>query len=69
MEKLRNDVRRIFAESVSTEYTKIILDEIEDDIISDVAETSSYEENGSYNDDDIRLAIGRVLINKIGIMY
>lgn len=69
MEELRNDVRRIFAESVSTEYTKIILDKIEDDIVSDVVETSAYEEDGSYNDDDIRLAIGRVLINKMGIMY
>lgn len=69
MEELRNDVRRIFAESVSTEYTKIILDKIEDDIVSDVVDTSSYEEDGSYNDDDIRLAIGRVLINKMGIIY
>lgn len=68
MEELRNDVRRIFAESVSTEY-KIILDKIEDDIVSDVVETSAYEEDGSYTDDDIRLAIGRVLINKMGIMY
>lgn len=67
MKELRRDIRSILSASVSTDYIGIILEEIEDDVIRDVAACSSYEEDGSYNEDDIRLAIGRVLMNRMNI--
>ena len=37
------------------------------EIIEDVMETSAWEDEGYYNEDDIRLAIGRVLMGRLGI--
>lgn len=69
MEELRQDIKRILILSVSDDYIKNILDVIEDDIIRDVVECSSYEDDGLYTEDDIKLAIGRVLMNRINILY
>lgn len=69
MEKLRADIRKILTLSISANYIKNILDAIEEDIIRDVIVCSSYEEDGLYNENDIHLAIGRVLMDKMGIVY
>lgn len=34
---------------------------------ADVVETSAFKENGTWNDDDIKLAVGRVLMKKLGL--
>ena len=38
-----------------------------EDVIKNVKETSAWEDEGYYNDDDIRLAIGRELTARLGI--
>lgn len=38
-----------------------------DDIIQNVLETSAWKDEGCYTDDDIRLAIGRELMVRLGI--
>ncbi len=69
MEELRQDIRRVLSTSISTDYIRNILDEIENDIIRDVVVCSSYEEDELYNEDDIKLAIGRVLMDRMNIRY
>lgn len=64
----------IMKASASDEYAGDILNSEYDkdgntimgDVISDVMETSSWKEDGRYNEDDIRLAIGRTLMNRLG---
>lgn len=38
-----------------------------EDVIEDVIETSAWEEEGYYNEDDVRLAIGRVFKRRLEI--
>lgn len=38
-----------------------------EDIIQNVLETSAWEDEGYYNEDDIRLAIGRELMARLRI--
>lgn len=76
---LRASIRAIFSTAVSSDYSSLLLeykdeddddaDTIMDDIIEDVMLASSWEESGYYNDDDIRLAIGRALMSRLGIYY
>lgn len=74
---IENEIRMIMQNAVSSEYARYILEheneETEntfmDDVIDDVMCASAWDEEGYYNDDDIRLAIGRVLIDRLGIDY
>lgn len=74
------EVRTILQHSVSSEYVRYILEDRErdeeydyigntfmDDIIDDVMTSSAWDDEGYYNDDDIRLAIGRTLMARLGI--
>lgn len=72
----RREVDEILRSAVSTEYVSDILNSEDesgvtflDEVKSDVEETSAWEEEGYYNDDDIRLAIGRTLLSRLGISY
>lgn len=70
-------VHKIMRSAVSSDYARYILEheneETEntfmDDVIDDVMCSSAWDDEGYYNDDDIRLAIGRVLIDRLGIDY
>ena len=55
-------VHDMLCESVSNDYVDNILDEIIDDVVDDVE--CCADEN--WNEDDVRLAIGRVLCNRLG---
>ena len=74
---IENEIRMIIQSAVSSEYARHILEheneETEntfmDDVIEDVMCASAWDEEGYYNDDDIRLSIGRVLIDRLGIDY
>jgi hypothetical protein len=74
---IENEIRMIIQSAVSSEYARYILEheneETEntfmDDVIEDVMCASAWDEEGYYNDDDIRLSIGRVLIDRLGIDY
>lgn len=72
---IENEIRIIMYNAVSSEYARYILEheneETEntfmDDVIDDVICASAWDEEGYYNDDDIRLAIGRIFMERLGI--
>ena len=72
---IKTNIRIIMRYAVSDEYARHILEhkneETEntfmDDVIEDVMCTSTWDEEGYYNDDDIRLSIGRILMERLGI--
>lgn len=67
-------ISEIMRSAVSSEYTRYILEQEDDvtkntfmeDVIEDVMETSAWKNEGYYNDDDIRLAIGREFVVRLG---
>ena len=63
--QLRRDVESMLRNAISDDYTSKILDIILKDCVNDVKTSSAYEEEGYYNMDDIRLAIGRTLLSKM----
>lgn len=67
-EEIRKYMREILVGSVSCEYVGYIMQEIEDDVITDITECASFQEDGSYTDDDVRLAIGRVLASRLDVI-
>ena len=72
---IENEIRRIMQNAVSSDYVRYILEheneETEntfmDDVIEDVMCASAWDEEGYYNNDDIRLSIGRILMERMGI--
>ena len=79
---IENEIRMILMHSVSSDYVRYILEHQERDeeyeligntfmeeVIEDVMCSSAWDDEGYYNEDDIRLAIGRVLIDRLGIDY
>lgn len=61
----RAEAEMILRGGISSEYTALIIDKFLDDIKADVEETSAWNDEGYYNNDDIRLSIGRVLTDYI----
>ena len=75
---IENEIRMIMQNAVSSEYARYILEDkgedgeensFMEDVIDDVMCASAWDEEGYYNDDDIRLAIGRVFMDRLGIYY
>lgn len=73
---IENEITQIMRSAVSSDYVKYILEEegedgftFMDDVIADVITSSAWEDDGDYNDDDIRLAIGRVFMSRMEIYY
>lgn len=56
-------VENMLRKSISDDYVGSITTTIIDDVIDDI-ETSA---DDNYNTDDVKLAIGRVLMNRLGI--
>lgn len=83
MRKMNNEQRKeiemlvykIMMGATSSEYARHILEKedgwteisIMQDIIENVMETSAWNDEGYYSEDDIRLAIGRVLMERLEI--
>ncbi len=65
------DLMQVLRLSVASDYCYELIqnDEFFDLVISDVEETSAWSEDMTYNEDDIRLAIGRAMLYKFGIEY
>lgn len=65
------ELRQILASAVGSDYASYIASD--DDFFAavkeNVEETSAWQDEGFYMDDDIRLAVGRVLMDKLGIPY
>ena len=69
----------VLRQAVSDDYASTILnhdfnmeeetDTIMECIFHDVMETSACEDEGYYNEDDVRLAIGRTLLIRLGIEH
>lgn len=66
----------IMASATSSEYARHILEHrcevtentLMEDVVDDVMCASAWDDEGYYNDDDIRLAIGRVLMERMGVV-
>ena len=56
-------IKSIMKQAVSDDYVRYIMEVLYYDILDDI-KTSADED---YNEDDVRLAIGRVLMDKLGI--
>ena len=83
MRKMNNEQRKeietrvymIMIHCASSEYARYILEHENKetkntfmyDVIEDVMCASAWDDEGYYNDDDIRLSIGRVLMERLGI--
>lgn len=67
MNELRNDIGHILR-ACTSDYAERIQRAIEADIIQDVKECAVAEES-SYTEDDVKLAVGRILIDRMGISY
>ena len=76
------EISQVMRNAVGSDYARYILEERErdeeynyigntfmEDVIEDVMRSSAWDDEGYYNDDDIRLAIGRVLMDRLGIEY
>lgn len=70
-ERLKDDVfyflERNLKLAISEDYVHNICLEILDEVVADVTETSAFSKNGTWNDNDIKLAVGRVLVKRLGI--
>jgi hypothetical protein len=53
----------LLSKSISDDYVSELTDAIAEDVYQDVDETADPEE---WNEDDVRLALGRVLLRKCG---
>lgn len=77
LKQMERDILRVLGAATTDEYAKNILNHydetaeetIMDAIINDVITTSSWEKDRYYNYNDISLAIGRELMNSIGVDY
>lgn len=66
---LSNAVTSDYAIYMLEEYDECTENTLMEDIIKNVLSTSSWEDEGYYNEDDIRLAIGRELIARLDVDY
>lgn len=53
--------------AVGDDYAGNIFDSIFEDVKKDVFTSSDYQNSGEFNDDDVRMAIGRVLSKRLGV--
>lgn len=54
---------RLLSKSISDDYVSELTNAIAEDVYQDVDETA---DPGEWNEDDVRLALGRVLLRKCG---
>ncbi len=63
IEKSAEDTARYYIRKAATgEYDGRIWQNIRDDVVEDLMISSSVSDGGMFNDDDVRLAIGRALV-------
>ena len=72
---IENEVEMILRNAVGSQYARYILEHenektgiiFMEDVIEDVMCASAWDDKEYYNDDDIRLSIGRIFIERLGI--
>ena len=74
--EFRSEVFAILSDCIGRDYTHYLIESKDEhgvdflsEILKDVEETSAWQDAGYYTDDDIRLAIGRVLLKALNIIY
>lgn len=68
MKEIKIIINEMLSSAIGREYSERILnDKFMNDVIDNIIECSAWKENGYYNDDDVRLAIGRILIDRLQI--
>lgn len=63
---ISGEISRLLDKAVSEDYLEKVADAIYEDVKEDVMTASDYPH---YSEDDIRMAIGRVLVRRLGIEY
>ncbi len=63
---ISGEISRLLDKAVSEDYLEKIADAIYEDVKEDIMTASDYPH---YSEDDIRMAIGRVLVRRLGIEY
>lgn len=67
--EIEQSIRELFQKSVDSDYSNAILDmeykgkKIIERMVDDIMETSDYANNGFWSNGDVKLAIGRVLMD------
>lgn len=64
---VRSFLVRELKSAISDEYLYDICRAIRDEVLLDVKETSAWSKNKTWNNDDIKLSVGRVLMRKLGL--
>ena len=64
MEKLKEQITELLITVCTDEYASQIAEAIYESVKADVVENSAYEEDSSYSISDVKLAIGRELMDK-----
>lgn len=67
--EIESDVMEHLKEAFTSDYADTIAKNILNDVVENVMETSAFESEGSWNDNDIRYSIARVIIDKLGLQY
>lgn len=75
--QIEYEITKIMQGATSSEYARYILEQEDyitgktfiEHVIQDVMETSAWDANGYYNDDDIQFAIGRELMARLGVEF
>lgn len=70
---MQNDIKKVLSYSISKDYIQAFLEISEensgstliDKIADNVFETSAWTDEGIWSNDDIRMAIGRVLLSRL----
>lgn len=65
-ELIKSEANRLLRKSISDDYCGRVIDAIIADVISDVDECA---DDLYWNEDDVKLALGRVLLERIGIEF
>lgn len=64
---VRSFLVRELRSAISEEYLYDICHAIRDEVLLDVKESSAWKENRTWDNDDIKLSVGRVLMKKLGL--
>jgi len=66
---IREMIVYLLGDAIGYEYARNLADdeEFSREVIEDVYSSSAWEDEHDYNDDDVSLAIGRVLMYRLGI--
>lgn len=66
--EIREDVKAYISGAIGCEYFKELPKTFVESVVRDVVLTSGFEDDGIYNDSDIRFAFGRMLLEKCGVL-